>query len=143
MDKSARRKRVLRFAFRSRVDWPNSVANGPDGVRDVVRTMVRAGADVSATGVALVGYLFGQSWDLLHRWLGRAALFSAALIVAMGVVVLVRRFGAPLLASVGTRLPTRFALRELGFAAASLGAIALFVEIAEDFVTKESTPCDE
>src|SRR5437870_13511308 len=49
MDKSARRKRVLRFAFRSRVDWPNSVANGPDGVRDVVRTMVRAGADVIKT----------------------------------------------------------------------------------------------
>ena len=28
---------------------PNSVANGPDGVRDVVRTMVRAGADVVKT----------------------------------------------------------------------------------------------
>src|SRR5215813_2992046 len=28
---------------------PNSVANGPDGVRDVVRTMVRAGADVIKT----------------------------------------------------------------------------------------------
>ncbi|MGH7320478.1 MAG: amidohydrolase family protein [Candidatus Rokuibacteriota bacterium] len=28
---------------------PNSVGNGPDGVRDVVRTMVRAGADVVKT----------------------------------------------------------------------------------------------
>jgi imidazolonepropionase-like amidohydrolase len=28
---------------------PNSVGNGPDGVRDVVRTMVRAGADVIKT----------------------------------------------------------------------------------------------
>jgi membrane protein DedA with SNARE-associated domain/membrane-associated phospholipid phosphatase len=102
-----------------------------------------AGALVWATAVALVGYLFGQSWDLLHRWLGRAALFGAALIVALGGVVLVRRFGAPLLASVGTRLPARFALRELGFAAASLGAIGLFAKIAEDVVTKESTAFDE
>ena len=102
-----------------------------------------AGALVWATAVALVGYLFGQSWDLLHQWLGRAALFSAALIVALGVVVLVRRFGAPLLASVETRLPAWFALRALGFAAASLGAIALFAEIAEDVVAKESTAFDD
>ena len=75
--------------------------------------------------------------------MGRVALFSAALIVALGGVVLVRRFRTPLLAAVGTRLPAWFALRECGFAAASLGAIALFAKIAEDVVTKESMAFDE
>src|SRR5436309_1718829 len=42
-----------------------------------------AGALVWATTVTLAGYFFGRSWELLHRWFGRAALFGAALAIAL------------------------------------------------------------
>src|SRR5437899_3300333 len=89
-----------------------------------------AGALVWATTVTLAGYFFGRSWELLHRWFGRAALFGAALAIALVVVALARRFGGPLFASVVAKLP------------ASLGFVAVFTKIAEDVITKESTAFD-
>lgn len=101
-----------------------------------------AGALVWATTVTLAGYFFGRSWELLHRWFGRAALFGAALAIALVVVALARRFGGPLFASVVAKLPASLARRELAFAAASLGFVAVFTKIAEDVITKESTAFD-
>src|SRR5207245_2633845 len=91
-----------------------------------------AGALVWATTVTLAGYFFGRSWELLHRWFGRAALFGAALAIALVVVALARRFGGPLFAFVVAKLPASLARRELAFAAASLGFVAVFTKIAED-----------
>ncbi len=101
-----------------------------------------AGALTWATAVALLGYLFGQSWELLHRWMGKAALFAAALVIALGVIALVRQGSRPLLALIEARLPTGLTLREVTLAALTLGAIGLFAKIAEDVVTRESTGFD-
>jgi membrane protein DedA with SNARE-associated domain/membrane-associated phospholipid phosphatase len=101
-----------------------------------------AGALTWATAVALLGYFFGQSWDLLHRWMGKAALFATALVIALGVVALTRRDSRSLLNSIEARLPTGLTLREVTLVALSLGAIGLFAKIAEDVVTQESTGFD-
>jgi len=45
-----------------------------------------AGAILWAVAIALLGFFFGQSWELLHRWLGRAGLivgFALLLIVLL------------------------------------------------------------
>ncbi len=42
-----------------------------------------AGAAAWATAMALLGFFFGQSWDLLHKWLGRGALLMLACFVLL------------------------------------------------------------
>jgi membrane protein DedA with SNARE-associated domain len=50
-----------------------------------------AGALTWATAMSLLGYFFGHSWDLLHKWLGRGALIIlGCLIVAVGLPLLLR-----------------------------------------------------
>src|SRR5574342_1137865 len=74
--------------------------------------------------------------------MGKAALFGAALVIALGVMALVRRGGRPLLALIEARLPTGLTLREVTLAALTLGAVGLFAKITEDVVTRESTGFD-
>jgi membrane protein DedA with SNARE-associated domain len=51
-----------------------------------------AGATVWAVAMSLLGYFFGQSWELVHRWLGWGGV--VLLVVAVGVVAaLVMRRG--------------------------------------------------
>jgi membrane-associated protein len=51
-----------------------------------------AGAVAWSTTMALLGYFFGQSWELLHKWVGRGALFIlACVIVLVGLPYLYRR----------------------------------------------------
>ncbi len=50
------------------------------------------GAIAWATTMALLGFFFGQSWELLHRWLGRGALLILACVVLLiGIPYLWRR----------------------------------------------------
>src|SRR5207247_2486767 len=63
-------------------------------------------------------------------------------IASPGRGALARRFGGPLFAFVVAKLPASLARRELAFAAASLGFVAVFTKIAEDVITKESTAFD-
>src|SRR2546427_7603 len=82
--------------------------------------------------IALVGYLFGQSWGLLHRWAGRAGLFAVAAVVAVVLIVVGRRYWSRLLAKAERWVPAALALHEVILAGANLAAIGLFVKIAED-----------
>jgi membrane protein DedA with SNARE-associated domain len=51
-----------------------------------------AGALAWATTMSLLGYFFGQSWELLHRWLGRGGLIILACVVLLvGLPYLLRR----------------------------------------------------
>lgn len=119
------------FAGMSRLPWP----------RFLVYNM--AGAVAWATAVGLAGYLFGQSWELLERWVGRAGLFAVGLVLALGLIALVYRHGRRLVAALEARLPGALTLRELLLALANLGVVALFAKIAEDVVTRESVRFDE
>jgi membrane-associated phospholipid phosphatase len=95
-----------------------------------------------ATAVALVGHLFGQSWGLLHRWAGRAGLFALAAVVAVALIVVGRRYWSKLFAKAERWVPAALALHEVILVGANLAAIGLFVKIAEDVVTSESTAFD-
>ncbi len=101
-----------------------------------------AGALAWATAVGLAGDLFGQSWDLLHRWLGRAGLFAVGVVIAVALVALGRRYWPRLLAEAERWVPAALTLRELILVGANLAAVSLFVKIAEDVVTREATAFD-
>jgi membrane protein DedA with SNARE-associated domain len=45
-----------------------------------------AGAVVWATAVAIAGYVLGESWDVLERWVGRSSVIALA---AIAIIVLV------------------------------------------------------
>jgi undecaprenyl-diphosphatase len=101
-----------------------------------------AGALTWATAVALAGAVFGQSWDLLHRWIGRAGLFSIGAIVGAGLVVLGQRYWSSLVAKAERLVPAALTLREVILVGANLAAVGLFAKIVEDVVTRESTEFD-
>lgn len=50
-----------------------------------------AGALTWATAVGLAGYLFGESWEGVRRWLGRLGLVALALVAALLVVAVAHR----------------------------------------------------
>jgi membrane-associated protein len=51
-----------------------------------------AGAVAWAVTMTLLGYFFGHSWELLHRWLGRGGLILlACVVVLIGLPYLLRR----------------------------------------------------
>src|SRR5437879_655275 len=45
-----------------------------------------AGAMAWAVTMTLLGYFFGHSWELLHRWLGRGGLIILACVVLVVVL---------------------------------------------------------
>jgi undecaprenyl-diphosphatase len=95
-----------------------------------------------AAAVGLAGALFGQSWDLLHRWIGRAGLFAVGAIVAGVLLLLARRYGSTLFARAEQWVPAALTLREVILIGIPLVALGLFVKITEDVVTRESTAFD-
>jgi membrane protein DedA with SNARE-associated domain len=50
-----------------------------------------AGAILWAVAITLLGFFFGQSWDLLHRWLGRAGLIVGLAVLLVVLLVYVWR----------------------------------------------------
>lgn len=49
-----------------------------------------AGVVAWSTAVGCAGYLLGESWDRIERWVGRSALVMLALVLAAGVFVALR-----------------------------------------------------
>jgi len=49
-----------------------------------------AGAIVWSTAVALAGYSLAYSWDTLERWIGRTGLVGLAVLLAVGVIAILR-----------------------------------------------------
>jgi undecaprenyl-diphosphatase len=50
-----------------------------------------AGAILWAVAITLLGFFFGQSWELLHRWLGRAGLITGLAVLLVILVIYVWR----------------------------------------------------
>jgi membrane protein DedA with SNARE-associated domain len=75
-----------------------------------------AGALAWATTMSLLGYFFGQSLDLLHKWLGRGGLILlGCVIVLVGFPFLLRRLrGLPHLDAGPSSTPTSLARVEEG-----------------------------
>ena len=72
------------FAGAARMPWLTFVAYN------------MAGAILWAVAITLLGFFFGQSWELLHRWLGRAGLLvGLAALFAIVLVKVWRRLARP------------------------------------------------
>ena len=55
------------------------------------------GAAAWAVAISLLGYFFGQSWHMLHKWMGRGGLIILACVVVL--------IGLPLLLRHARKLP--------------------------------------
>ena len=99
------------------------------------------GALAWATTYALLGYLFGASWQGLERWVGHAGLFLAALF-AIGAGVLLLRRRAWLGKQPDKYLPVALDKRQAAIGVIALGSVAMFARITEDVVNHESTQFD-
>lgn len=118
------------FAGMSRIPWPTFLLYNATG------------AVVWGTVIAVVGYLFGQSWHLLERLVGGAGLFVVGA-VACGILFFVlRRYRTRIIGSVAGRLPGNHTMQELWLVLFSLVVIGLFGKITEDVMTHESTAFD-
>jgi membrane protein DedA with SNARE-associated domain len=53
------------------------------------------GAVLWATTISLLGYFFGQNWQLLEKWLGRGGLIALALVLLVGVPYLLHHLRGP------------------------------------------------
>jgi membrane protein DedA with SNARE-associated domain len=68
-----------------------AVLAGASGLRWPVFLFYNAtGAVVWATAVGLAGYVLGESWDVLERWIGRTSLIGLAIIIVIALIALVR-----------------------------------------------------
>lgn len=101
-----------------------------------------SGAVVWATTIGILGYLFGQSWHLLEKWVGRAGLFVAGAVVCIVLFAVLRRHRERITGAISDMLPGSVTMQELWLIGASLTAVGLFGKIAEDVVTREATPFD-
>jgi membrane protein DedA with SNARE-associated domain/membrane-associated phospholipid phosphatase len=86
------------------------------------------GAIVWAVAIGLLGFSFGQSWELVERWLGRAGLALIVLVLAGLLVRLVLRHRDGSL-RVEAWQPRKLALRELLLLGAQLVGFAVLVAI--------------
>lgn len=118
------------FAGMSRIPWPTFLLYNATG------------AVVWGTVIAMVGYIFGQSWHLLERWVGGAGLFVAGALACGVLLFVLRRYRTRILGSVEERLPGNLTMQELWLMLFSLVVIGLFGKITEDVMTRESTPFD-
>ena len=100
------------------------------------------GAVLWAVTIASLGYVFGQSWVALERWIGRVGLLVLAT-VAVGLLgVALLHQARRLKAVVPRHLLKALRSRELILLGLTLTAIALFAKITEDVVMHESTRFD-
>ena len=99
------------------------------------------GAISWATIYALLGSLFGASWQVLERWVGHAGLFLAVL-VAIGAGILILRHRSWIKRQVDRYLPGALNQRQAAIGLVALASAALFTKIAEDVVNRESTRFD-
>ena len=99
------------------------------------------GAVAWATCYALLGYLFGASWQALESWAGNVGLFLTALI-ALGVAALALRHRAALGRRLEKVLPDGLDKWPATIGIVLLGSATLFAKIAEDVVNHESTRFD-
>jgi membrane protein DedA with SNARE-associated domain/membrane-associated phospholipid phosphatase len=101
-----------------------------------------AGAVAWSAAIALLGYLFGASYTVLFRWLGRGGMIVLGAVLVTGSAVLLIRHSRWIRGVVARRLPAILSLRELFLLALQLSSVGLFYLIAEDVATRESAAFD-
>ena len=100
------------------------------------------GAICWATTIGTLGYLVGQSWLLLHQWVGRAGLLLGAILAAVLLFILLRRERKRIAGFVTEWLPRSVTLHEAWLITMSLVAVGLLGKIIEDVTRHESTRFD-
>jgi membrane protein DedA with SNARE-associated domain/membrane-associated phospholipid phosphatase len=118
------------FAGISRVEWRTFVLYNA------------AGAVVWSTTMGILGYVFGQSWRLLERWIGRSGLVFIALVGFVLLFALLWRYRGQIVGAVGEWLPGRLTVHEAWLLLVNLVAVGLFGKITEDVVTHEASVFD-
>ena len=84
-------KTVFAARFITGLRVVGAVLAGGSGMKWPVFLLYNAtGAVVWCTVIAFAGYSLAYSWATLERWIGRTGLIALALIVAMGVLALLR-----------------------------------------------------
>ena len=84
-------KTVFAARFITGLRVVGAVLAGGSGMKWPVFLLYNAtGAVVWCTVIACAGYSLAYSWATLERWIGRTGLIALALIVAMGVLALLR-----------------------------------------------------
>lgn len=96
------------------------------------------GALTWALVYATLGYLFGSSWELLERWVGRAGLAVVALAVIALAAWLLHRH-RPLSTLLDRVLPSEMDRRRAALWFFVVCSVGLFAKITEDVVSHEST----
>jgi len=89
-----------------------------------------AGAVLWATAISLVGYLFGHSWALVERWLGRASLFIFGIIMAWAAIVLLRKWQQRAAVGADRAQARMLELHETAIVLFNLVMIALFIQLS-------------
>jgi membrane protein DedA with SNARE-associated domain/membrane-associated phospholipid phosphatase len=100
------------------------------------------GAITWAVTISLTGYFFGESWNLLDRWVGHAGLFLLGIVLASMMLVWAKRYGRQWTVRLGEYLPEALVSRTVLLAMGALGAIGVFAKIADDVMEHETSAFD-
>jgi membrane protein DedA with SNARE-associated domain/membrane-associated phospholipid phosphatase len=89
-----------------------------------------SGALLWATAISLLGYFFGNSWQLLERWVGRAGLFIAGIVIVCAAVLILSRWRQQVETGADRAGPPMLRKRETAIILFNLALIALFVRLS-------------
>ncbi|MCI0338993.1 MAG: bifunctional DedA family/phosphatase PAP2 family protein [Acidobacteria bacterium] len=89
-----------------------------------------AGALLWATTISLIGYFFGNSWELIEKLVGRAGLFITGIIVVWAAVALLGHWRRQVEAGADRARPQMLELHEISIVLFNLALVALFVRLS-------------
>jgi membrane protein DedA with SNARE-associated domain/membrane-associated phospholipid phosphatase len=89
-----------------------------------------SGALLWATAISLLGYFFGNSWQLLEIWVGRAGLFIAGIVIVGAAVLILSRWRQQVETGEDRAGPRMLRKREMAIILFNLALIALFVRLS-------------
>lgn len=101
-----------------------------------------AGAVLWATAISLLGFFFGESWDLLQKWVGLGGVIAVGVVLLAFLLMTLLRRARALRASLTALLPKALGRREGIILLVNLTALAVFSKIVEDVVSGEATRFD-
>jgi membrane protein DedA with SNARE-associated domain/membrane-associated phospholipid phosphatase len=89
-----------------------------------------SGALLWATAISSLGYFFGNSWQLLEKWVGRAGLFIAGIIIACAAILILARWRQQIETGADRAGSPMLRKREMAIILFNLALIALFVRLS-------------
>jgi membrane protein DedA with SNARE-associated domain/membrane-associated phospholipid phosphatase len=88
------------------------------------------GALLWATAVSLLGYFFGNSWQLVEHWVGRAGLFIAGIVIVGAAIAILARWRREVETGASSARPEMLRKREIAIILFNLSLIAIFVRMS-------------